>query len=54
MRGVNEHELLDFVRLTEKKDIEVRFIEFMPFDGNKFSKEKFFSYLEMKDRIQVF
>lgn len=33
MRGLNEDELLDFVALTEKKPLEVRFIEYMPFDG---------------------
>ncbi|XP_043541907.1 molybdenum cofactor biosynthesis protein 1 [Chiloscyllium plagiosum] len=33
MRGLNEDELLDFVRLTEKKPVDVRFIEYMPFDG---------------------
>ncbi|CAB1422653.1 unnamed protein product [Pleuronectes platessa] len=33
MRGFNEDELLDFVALTEKKPVEVRFIEYMPFDG---------------------
>lgn len=33
MRGLNEDELLDFVALTEEKPLEVRFIEYMPFDG---------------------
>lgn len=33
MRGMNEDEILDFVALTEKKPLEVRFIEYMPFDG---------------------
>lgn len=33
MRGLNEDELLDFVSLTETKPLEVRFIEYMPFDG---------------------
>jgi len=53
MRGVNDQELVDFVRWTEKKDVEVRFIEFMPFDGNKFSRQKFFSFMEMKERIRA-
>lgn len=35
MRGLNEDELLDFVALTEKKPLEVRFIEYMPFDGER-------------------
>uniref|UniRef100_A0A3P9L187 Molybdenum cofactor biosynthesis protein 1 n=1 Tax=Oryzias latipes TaxID=8090 RepID=A0A3P9L187_ORYLA len=52
MRGFNEDELLDFVRLTEKKPLEVRFIEYMPFDGNKWNFKKMVSYQEMLDRIK--
>jgi len=33
MRGLNEDELVDFVSLTERKPLDVRFIEYMPFDG---------------------
>jgi cyclic pyranopterin phosphate synthase len=32
MRGVNEEELGDFVEMTKDKKVEVRFIEYMPFD----------------------
>jgi cyclic pyranopterin phosphate synthase len=53
MRGVNEREVLPFVDLTQEKDIEVRFIEYMPFDGNKWSKNKMFSYQEMLDLIRT-
>ena len=35
MRGKNDDEIKDFVALTEHKDIDVRFIEYMPFDGNR-------------------
>ncbi|XP_068607762.1 molybdenum cofactor biosynthesis protein 1-like [Brachionichthys hirsutus] len=52
MRGVNEDELLDFVALTEKKPLEVRFIEYMPFDGNKWNFKKMVSYQEMLDQIK--
>ncbi|XP_038584379.1 molybdenum cofactor biosynthesis protein 1 isoform X2 [Micropterus salmoides] len=52
MRGLNEDELLDFVALTEKKPLEVRFIEYMPFDGNKWNFKKMVSYQEMLDRIK--
>ena len=47
MRGVNEREILNFVELGRDKDVEVRFIEYMPFDGNKWSKAKMLSYKEM-------
>lgn len=53
MRGVNDREVLPFVGLTEEKDVEVRFIEYMPFDGNKWSKNKMFSYQEMLDLIRT-
>lgn len=33
LRGVNDDEICDFVELTKEKPINVRFIEFMPFDG---------------------
>ncbi|KAL9405219.1 hypothetical protein Peur_002191 [Populus x canadensis] len=34
MRGFNDDYICDFVELTRDKPINVRFIEFMPFDGN--------------------
>lgn len=52
MRGMNDREILDFVEMTRDKDIEVRFIEYMPFDGNKWSQNKMFSFQEMVDRIR--
>ena len=30
---MNEDEICDFVKLTEKLAVDVRFIEYMPFDG---------------------
>ena len=35
VKGMNEDEIADFVQWTSDKNIHVRFIEFMPFDGNK-------------------
>lgn len=35
MKNVNDNELADFVELTKEKPLDVRFIEFMPFSGNK-------------------
>ncbi|HEX2901118.1 MAG TPA: radical SAM protein, partial [Bacteroidia bacterium] len=51
MRGVNEDELTDFVALGRDADLHLRFIEFMPFDGNSWNWEKVFSYAEMLDVI---
>ncbi|CAD6442989.1 53dd0e4b-429d-4643-9806-4cc70e8b6ff1 [Sclerotinia trifoliorum] len=52
MRGLNEREIIPFVELGRDKDVEVRFIEYMPFDGNKWSQGKMLSYLEMLDIIR--
>lgn len=52
MRGINEREILPFVEMGREKDIEVRFIEYMPFDGNKWSKGKMLSYTEMLAMIR--
>jgi len=35
MRDVNDHAVTDLARLTENFPLEVRFIEFMPFNGNR-------------------
>lgn len=51
MRGLNDDEILDFVELTREKPINVRFIEFMPFDGNVWNSKKLVSYMEMMDTI---
>ena len=42
---------LDFVHLTREKPLEIRFIEYMPFDGNTWKDAKFVSYMEMLDRF---
>ncbi|XP_077017832.1 molybdenum cofactor biosynthesis protein 1 isoform X2 [Tamandua tetradactyla] len=52
MRGLNEDELLDFVALTKGLPLDVRFIEYMPFDGNKWNFKKMVSYKEMLDTVR--
>lgn len=44
MKGVNDNEINDFIKLSEHNNINVRFIEFMPFDGNKWNLEQLVSY----------
>nr|CAG8618555.1 6247_t:CDS:2 [Entrophospora candida]CAG8621769.1 4185_t:CDS:2 [Entrophospora candida] len=53
IRGTNENEVLDFIELTRNKPIYVRFIEYMPFDDNKWNKKKFVPYKELLDNIQT-
>ncbi len=51
MRGVNDDEILQFVELTKDHPIHVRFIEFMPFAGNHWGRERVYTYAEMLGRI---
>ncbi|CAH0586737.1 unnamed protein product [Chrysodeixis includens] len=46
MRGFNDDEICDFVEYTRDRDVEVRFIEFMPFSGNKWDDSKLVPYRE--------
>lgn len=52
MRGINDREILPFVEMGREKDVEVRFIEYMPFEGNKWNREKMLSYRDMLELIQ--
>lgn len=52
MRGFNDDELIDFVNLTERQPIDVRFIEYMPFQGNKWEENKMLSFDDMKKMIR--
>ena len=51
MRGVNDDEICDFVEMTRASPINVRFIEYMPFDGNVWSHQKMVSYKDMLQAI---
>ncbi|XP_006410330.2 GTP 3',8-cyclase, mitochondrial isoform X1 [Eutrema salsugineum] len=51
MRGLNDDEICDFVELTREKPINVRFIEFMPFDGNVWNVKKLVPYAEVMDKV---
>ena len=52
MRNINEDEINDFVEWTRDLPIHVRFIEFMPFAGNKWQYEKVLSYKEILNKIE--
>ncbi len=47
MKGFNDNEIIDFINLTKTHRINIRFIEFMPFDGNKWDMDKTVSYKEI-------
>jgi len=52
LRDFNDDELLDFVEMTRERPVDVRFIEYMPFDGNEWSVGKFLPYAEALEKIE--
>jgi GTP 3',8-cyclase len=51
MKGFNEDEINDFIRWTQFIPIQIRFIEFMPFSGNRWTGNKVFSMQDMFSEI---
>ena len=51
IKGFNEDEIIDFINLTKEMPISVRFIEFMPFDGNKWDISKMVSLKNVMEHI---
>jgi cyclic pyranopterin phosphate synthase len=47
MKGFNDQEINDFIGWTKHIPIQIRFIEFMPFNGNQWTNNKVFSMQEM-------
>ncbi|OIQ93633.1 cyclic pyranopterin monophosphate synthase 1 [mine drainage metagenome] len=44
MKGINDAEINNFIKWTKQTPIHVRFIEFMPFSGNKWMSNKVFTW----------
>lgn len=53
MRGINDQEVLNFVAYTKNHPVNVRFIEYMPFDGNKWNRDKLVPFKELLNRIET-
>lgn len=51
MKGLNEFEINDFVEWTKNTPVAVRFIEFMPFSGNRWTSNKVFTLQEILDTV---
>jgi len=51
IKGVNDNEINDFITLTRYKNLTVKFIEFMPFKGNKWDWSKGVSEKEILDTV---
>jgi len=52
MKGFNENEIVDFVKLTQYLPLSVRFIEFMPFAGNEWDRSKMISQNEILSELE--
>ena len=53
IKGFNDDEIVQFINLTQNLPITVRFIEFMPFDGNKWDMGKLVSYEKIMEYVNV-
>eukprot|EP00299_Pterocystis_sp_00344_P012200 c5821_g1_i2.p1 GENE.c5821_g1_i2~~c5821_g1_i2.p1 ORF type:complete len:323 (-),score=67.71 c5821_g1_i2:853-1821(-) len=52
MRDINADEIVGMVKWAADKPICIRFIEYMPFDGNKWNNKRMMTYLEMLDILK--
>ncbi len=52
MKGINDNEINDFIEWTKDIDVHVRFIEFMPFDSNRWTSNKVFTWKEIMKVIE--
>jgi cyclic pyranopterin phosphate synthase len=51
MKGLNDHEINNFIEWTKDLAVHVRFIEFMPFEGNRWTSNQVFTMDEMLQLI---
>ena len=52
MKGLNDNEINDFVEWTKHEPVHVRFIEFMPFTGNRWTSNKVVTMQQMLEVIR--
>jgi cyclic pyranopterin phosphate synthase len=52
IRGVNDDEILDMLNFVKDSPINIRFIEYMPFEDNNWCAEKLLSYRNIRDIIE--
>ena len=53
MKGLNDNEINHFIAWTKDTPVHVRFIEFMPFSGNRWTGNKVFTWQEMLQVIET-
>lgn len=52
MVNVNDDEIEDFIELTRNNNLELRFIEYMPFGGNRWNMNKMIPFYQLLNRIR--
>jgi GTP 3',8-cyclase len=52
MKGFNENEINDFIEWTKHIPVHVRFIEFMPFSGNRWTSNKVFTLQQILNVVE--
>lgn len=52
MRGINDDEIADFAKITMERSWHVRFIELMPFEGNKAANQWFMPRVEIEAKVR--
>ena len=52
IKGINDDEILNFVHYFKDMDVNIRFIEFMPFGSNAWERNGFMSYKEIKNLVE--
>lgn len=53
MKGINDSELVDFIEEFKSKNMDIRFIEFMPFGTNKWEDKAFIDYKKIKEIVEL-
>ena len=51
MKGLNDDEINDFIEWTKHQPVRIRFIEFMPFSGNRWDSAKVMTWQEILSRV---
>ncbi|HMO61799.1 MAG TPA: GTP 3',8-cyclase MoaA [Ferruginibacter sp.] len=52
MKGLNDSEINDFIEWTKHEPVHVRFIEFMPFSGNRWNSDKVFTWQQILQSVK--
>jgi len=52
LKGINDDEIPGFIEFVKNKNLNIRFIEYMPFTSNGWNEKVFISYQEIKNMVE--